>query len=174
VPLTFAVAAAAAACSSTSYNTDFDPAAPYASYQTYEWLDAVVPSAEIDRGLDPLVERRFVNRIESELEGKGYQKPTSGAPDFVVNFRLTTQEKIDVRSYYGGWGYYPYGGMQTHARQWTEGTLLIEVIDVRAEQVVWQGWAKGALQRDMSPEQVTQAVDEVVTGILKRFPPTTE
>ncbi len=167
-------AGAAAGCSSTSYNFDFDPEVSFADYRTWAWIEEVVPDEQHDRGMDPLIERRFVNRIETELELKGYQKPRSGMPDFVVNFVLTTQEKVDVRSHYAGWGYYPYGGMQTTARQWTEGTLIIDIIDVRSEEVVWRGWAKGSLESNMSSEQITKGVDEVVTGILGRFPPTTE
>jgi hypothetical protein len=61
--------------------------------------------------------------------------------------------------------------MQAHARQWTEGTLIIDVIDVEQEEVAWRGWAQGALASNPTAEQITRAVNDVTAEILKRFPP---
>ncbi len=168
------VAVLGAGCSSTSFNSDFDPTVAFSGYQTWQWIEIVDPSIQLDRGMDQLVERRIKNAVQNELEAKGYNRDISGTPDFVVNFLLSTQDKVDVRSYYTGWGYSPYGGMQAHARQWTEGTLIIDVIDMQKGEVAWRGWAQGALASNPTAEQITRAVNEVTAEILKRFPPDSE
>jgi hypothetical protein len=165
------LALAAGACSGVKYNSDFDPAIDFESMSTYAWLEAADPS-QASRGMDELTERRVVTAIENQLDSKGYRKATTGAPDLLVNFYLTTEQKIDVSTYSTGWGYYGwYGGTQTSVRQWTEGTLVVDLIDTAEKDLAWRGWAQGELRPDLTPEQRTRRVNEVIDGIMGRFPP---
>ena len=122
----FALAIAAAGCSGISYNHDFDPAIDFSGLRTYAWAQAEAGQSTAQlRGLDELSERRVIAAVERELEARGLTKNTSGKPDVVVNFYLTTQDKIDVNTYYTGWGYHGWwgGGMgatTTTVNQWTE------------------------------------------------------
>lgn len=169
--LALAVTFGAAACSSVRYNNDFDPAIDFGNFSTYAWLEAADPS-KADRGVDELSQRRIIAAIDNELAAKGYRKATSGQPDILVNFYLTTEKKLDVDTYYTGWGYYGwYGGAQTTVRQWTEGTLVIDFIDTAEKDLAWRGWAQGEIRRDMSTEERTRRVNTVVQGILKQYPP---
>jgi hypothetical protein len=110
--------------------------------------------------------------IDNELAAKGYRKATSGQPDILVNYYVTTEKKMNVDTYYTGWGYYGwYGGTQTTVRQWTEGTLIIDFVDTADMDLAWRGWAQGELQPNLSPEERTRRVNKVVQGILQRYPP---
>jgi hypothetical protein len=165
------LALGAAGCSSVTYNNDFDPTIDFSSLRTYAFLEAADPT-QADRGLDDFTEKRVMSAVEDELGNMGYEKARSGAPDFLVNFYLTTQEQLDVTTYSTGWGYYGwYGGTQTSVRQWTEGTLVIDFIDVSEKDLAWRGWAKGELQPNLSADERTRRVNEVVKGILGQYPP---
>jgi hypothetical protein len=161
------------ACSSVSYNHDFDPSIDFSGYRTYAWIQAS-DSSQAQRFLSPLVERRVAAAVDANLAQKGFEKATTGRPDFLVNFYGATQEKLDVTTYYTGWGYYGwYGGTSVDVRQWTEGTLIIDFIDFSEKDLAWRGWAQGAVDRNsnMPPEEITRRVNEVVGKILQRFPP---
>ncbi len=165
----------ATACSSVRYNNDFDPAIDFAQFSTYAWLEAADPE-QANRGVDELTQRRIIAAIDNELASRGYSKATSGQPDILVNFYLTTENKINVDTYYTGWGYAGwyggmYGGTQTTVRQWTEGTLVIDFVDTAEKDLAWRGWAQGELRPDLSPEERTRRVNKVVEGIMKQYPP---
>lgn len=165
------LALSVAACSSVRYNNDFDPAINFSQIKTYAWLQ-VEGQAEANRGVDEFTERRIISAVDNELAAKGFQKATSGQPDILVNFYVTTENKMNVDTYYTGWGYYGwYGGTQTTVRQWTEGTLIIDFIDTKEKDLAWRGWAQGELQRNLSPEERTRRINSVVAGILKQYPP---
>jgi hypothetical protein len=172
--LTFGIGlvASLSACSSVSYNHDFDPTVNFGGFQTYAWIQPADDQAQ--RFLSPLVERRIIAAIDSELAAKGFQKATTGRPDFLVNTYGATQEKIDVNTYYSGWGYYGwYGGTSVDVRQWTQGTLIIDIIEFSEKDLAWRGYAQAAVDdvSRMQPEEITRRVNEVVKNILKDFPP---
>ncbi len=165
---------AAAACSGVSYNSDFDPQVDFSGYSTYAWAEDVSADAVKDRGIAPLDEKRIIDAVDQVLSAKGYRRVTSGTPDFVTHFYITTQEKVDVNTYYSGWGYYGgYGGAQTYVNQWTQGTLVVDILDLAEKDLAWRGWATGAVDDydRKSPEQKTADINKLIAGILKGFPP---
>lgn len=173
--------AAVAGCSGMTVNHDFDPQIDFASFTTYAWVEDIDPQAVQGRGVDGLDERRIKTAIEEQLNGKGYRKVTSGTPDFLMNFYVTTQEQVNYTTYHSGWGYdgwdYGWGGgmgmSQTVANQWTEGTLVIDLIDVAEKDLAWRGWATGAVDDfdRMTSEQKTQETGKIVGKVLEKFPP---
>jgi hypothetical protein len=71
--------------------------------------------------------------------------------------------------YYGWWGR-PYWGRDVDVRQYREGTLSIDVFDVRTHRPVWHGWAKKELsQSDIDRSDV--AIRSAVESVLQMFPP---
>lgn len=169
--LSFAVSAAG--CSGISYNDDFDPTIDFSSFQTFAWLQPSGDETASKRGVDEFTEKRIINAIEEELRAKGLEPAGSGTPDFLVNFYVTTQQKIDVSTYYTGWGYYGWygGGTQTYVNQWTEGSLIVDFVEFKDKDLAWRGWAKAAIESDLNSQQRTQRINDVIAGIMKRFPP---
>jgi hypothetical protein len=66
-----------------------------------------------------------------------------------------------------GRGYAPMGA----AGGLTVGTIVLDVIDARTDELVWRGWAEGALFEAPRSDQLAQYADEVVGKILEGFPP---
>jgi hypothetical protein len=50
----------------------------------------------------------------------------------------------------------------------------LDVIDAKAKQLVWRGFATAALNPDAPMEKREQRLDQVITQILAKFPPTTK
>jgi hypothetical protein len=166
-----------AGCAGVRARSDFDPDARFEAYRTFSWLDAelgTLAGGAGTEGVDPLLERRIREAIESHLEARGFQPvDTVAVADFVVSFTLGSREKIRIQSGpsfggptfgYGVW----YAGSIVTATSYTEGTLAIDVFDGRSHQAVWHGWASKRIDESANRAAV---VDAVVGAILARFPP---
>ncbi len=78
-----------------------------------------------------------------------------------------------LRPYYGSYYGYPgagYGGAGG-VRPYLRGTLVLDITDVRTEEVIFRGWARKSLHNDPSPEKLRMYVTEAVEEILEDFPP---
>jgi hypothetical protein len=87
---------------------------------------------------------------------------------------LGIDQKIDVQD----WGYsyprYPYGGWyggQVDVYQYNEGTLIVDIVDAKTNQLVWRGTATKTIDESASPEQREANLKEVVSRIFEKYPP---
>ncbi len=74
------------------------------------------------------------------------------------------------RPYYGSYYGYPGAGYAGRVSEYLEGTLVLDITDVRTEQVIFRGWATKSLDSNPSPKQVRKYVTEAVDEILEDFP----
>ena len=84
-------------------------------------------------------------------------------------------EPIDTRV---GFGYGTYGrrggigiGTGTSVRQYDQGTLVIDFIDAATEQLVWRGTGSDRLYNQLTPEETTSKVNNLVKKIMEQYPP---
>jgi hypothetical protein len=163
-------------CSTLRVGSDYDRSASFTAYHSFAWLPR-----EHHGSANPLVVQRARDAIQAELTQKGfsYVSDPSGA-DFAVDFTIGARERMEVRSYpapyvgwswgYPGWWGYPYWGSEVDVRQYREGTLSIDVFDVRTHRPVWHGWAKKELsQADI--ERSETPIRAAVSAVLAKFPP---
>ena len=135
------------------------------------------------------MEQRIRAAVERELEMKGFERVTSGDADFKVAFHVVAEEKLDVRTldnysydYYGyrRFGrpfYYGYLGpgfvTRSYVREYLEGTVILDIVDAKKNELIWRGWASKALAHNPEADRVNMYVSEAVGKILEEFPPTT-
>ena len=182
--LALAALASLTACSGMSTSYDFDPNFAFADATTWDWMPAPPIRGGDSRTENRLVDQRIRAAIELVMEEKGMEK-VDGDPDVRVGYHLALDDAVSyetMNSYYGpGWGYgmyrYPYGGTMsmststTRERRYTVGTLIIDVFDVDAQELVWRGTAQSRIRRGGSPEEREQRVRDAVERVLARFPP---
>ena len=75
------------------------------------------------------------------------------------------------RPYYGSYYGYPGAGYAGRVSEYLEGTLVLDITDVRTEEVIFRGRATKSLDSNPSPKQVRKYVTEAVDEILEDFPP---
>lgn len=164
------------ACAPMQVRTDYDPQMSFSQYRTYSWI-AQDQAVEGDPAVNsPLVARRIRHAVDSALASMGYQQVTSGTPDFRVAYLVASGEKVQDGIYYGHGGYRGGhgrhgGGYPGYSYEYLEGTLVLDIVDARTNDLVWRGWAKDALHDNPKPENVQKYVNEAVANILKSFPP---
>lgn len=188
--LAIAVAAASlalSACATTGrISTDFDAAQSFSEYRTFAWAGErpmVVLGARV---VPATVQVQIENAIRADLISKGYSYTDNlQEADFAVSFTVGTRdgtETMEVPDYFWnerarwGWGnvYWPrlptMPRTTTQVREYTEGTLSVDIYDVARRSPVWHG--KG--QRNLTRAELrgdTNTAGEDVKLILAKFPP---
>lgn len=170
-------AVTACAGSSIRVNSDFNRGTNFGAYQTYSFISDNPLLVADATGASPLLQGRLMNATRRELGAKGYRYVDDReSADFVVSFTFGARDKIKVTNYpttyrggyYGGWGA-PYHN-EVDVRNYTEGTVAVDLFDVRQRSPVWHGWAVKSITTGdrANPEPVVNAV---IAAILAEFPP---
>ncbi len=146
---------------------DYNENANFAHMKTYDWL-------AIKETIDSISLRRIRNAVHHQLESKGMEV-SSENPDFLIAVYLRSKERLTVVDYggpqvYPYYGYGPYWGTPT-IRQYEEGTLLLDFVDAKSNQLIWRGSAKADLDSATTPEKRERIINEAVEKILENFPP---
>ena len=159
-----------ASCSSVSVNSDYDKNATFDNYKTYAYNKTGIDKVEIS----DLDKKRILRSIDETMTSKGFSK--SETPDVLINFFTKEREQVDVTQFSAGWGYgwgwgwnpWMWGG-NTSINKYTEGTLTIDIIDAKKNELVWQGIGEGVLTK--YTEKKDENIKEFVTKILEQYPP---
>jgi hypothetical protein len=66
------------------------------------------------------------------------------------------------------WG--PYGGYTT-VSHYTEGTLVVDIVDRAEKELSWRGIATGTVRSRSDPESAREDIEYAIEEILYEFPP---
>ena len=133
----------------------------------------------IKKGIDKasvsdLDKKRIMRAVEAELVAKGFNK--SANPDILVSIFTKSREQVNVSDNNTGigwgWGYNPwfYGRTNININQYTEGTLFIDFIDKKTNELIWQGIGSGAMKMS-NIEKKEERINEFVYKIISTYPP---
>jgi len=148
-------------CSSISVSQDYDTSFDFSKWKNYGFMP--IPESA---GIDQLTADKISNAIRRELNAKGYKD--SEPSDFGIALHFGQKTVTDVQSYGYGWGWYG-GGVDVS--QYQEGTLIIDLIDMKTNKLEWRGTAQGALADNPDVQTRTANVDSAVSQMLAPFPP---
>lgn len=157
---------------------EYDQQADFGELDTFAWLapeydreDVSVSHPVLE---SPLLGQRVRRAAVDVLEGKGYRLVDEN-PDFYVTYHTAQNERERRSASYIqiGYGRYdPFFGtgvlLDMTPRSFQEGTLIVDIVDARTDQLIWRGWRDAYLtQHNFEQEQVNEAVSH----ILSAFPP---
>lgn len=164
--------------------TDFDRTIKFSNYKTFAWgktnVKVMNPVYESD-----LIHKNIKRTIEEEFAKRGIVKQKNN-PDFLVNYQTYTEEKEKTsgRPYFAspflypygfspfmyrwGWGF-PYGYGMPQTDKYTEGTLIIDILDTKTMELIWRGTVAGNVD-DVAKLQ--KQIDKGVRAIMKKYPVT--
>jgi len=167
-------------------DTDYNPQADFSAIQTYAWAQRTPSGQDDPRVYNAIVQGRITSAIDGALQAKGLRLVTS-SPDAWVAWHGAIEGKMSyetISNNYGyGWGAYGYGrgrstlamgttSSRTTAREWDEGTLLIDILDRAGEELVWRSVGQAKLsQSARTPAEAQARADEVAAEMLAGFPP---
>ena len=163
----------AAGCSSVSVSHDFDSQVDFANLRTYSWITAPESTSEsVQKELqtNSLIESRVKKAVNRQLAVKGLRETTQD-PDFLVAFHTGVQDKTDVQSWGYGYGYWGMRGGGVSTIHYQEGTLILDFIDPKSDNLIWRGVGKKVVSERTTPEKSEKEINTAVEQILKKYPP---
>ena len=156
---------AVASCSSLSTNFDYDTSYSFTNLATYDWTEKETEIATLEA-------RRVRAAVDAELAARGF-KQSATKPDFQVAAHVKHQEKVEVQSW--GYSYRPhsawYGEPSVDLYEYSEGSLVIDVIDPAKHELVWRGTASKVIDEDWTPQEREEEIRAAVKALLASFPP---
>ena len=167
------------ACATITVRHDYDVRADYSVYRTFDWYATSRLAKGQERKVDdPIMDHRVAAAVEQELAARGFRHETTADPDFLVTYypvyremKYHTAEQVG----WGTWGFHPFGiSISTGTSQehrYTQGTLVLEIVDFKTNQRIWQSSAEGALTDLKDPESADRKVARGVKQMLEKFPP---
>ena len=111
------------------------------------------------------------------MQAKGWTLADSGDVALVANVSTSQQQSLDT-FYTGGpmvgWGWRGWGGMgmgsaTTTVRNYTVGTLVVDMFDAKTQQAVWRGVASDTISS--SPEKMNKILNRDLDKMFAKFPP---
>jgi hypothetical protein len=165
--------------------TDMDRSADFSKYQTFAWGESEIDVSNPVYDSD-LISKRIRTTVEKEFAKRGIVKNENN-PDFIVSYHTYTEEK--QRAYdgypYGSYGYpyypfrfypfafgwgYPYHWMRpTTTKEYTEGTLVLDIIDRKSDHLVWRGSVSGDVE---NLSALKKQIEKGIKAIMKKYPVT--
>ena len=169
-------------CSASRVNTDSDEKANFENYHTFRFTDSDDKAGSNPLYHSSLLENTIHAQIAIELESRGIVEETTN-PDLLIGYHTYTERKRSaMNNYYPmmyggyGWGFYPWGMAPYPYGYWngynntytyTEGTLIIDAIDARSNQLIWRGSISDAIT---TPSNLHQKAIKAVHLIFRKFP----
>jgi hypothetical protein len=151
------------------------------SFRTFMFMQPLSTDRE---GIQTIISRQLMNAAERELVGRGFQRVDSGA-DLMVNFSANLDQRLQVtqtpthnmgRSMHSNaWGthrrgfYNTWPAYRTDVRQYTSGTLVVDIVDAARRQLVWEGIAEQRITQ-RTANDAGPAIDAAISEIFARFP----
>ena len=102
------------------------------------------------------------------LKSKGLER--SNSPDLLVTFETKSKERVYVNNYLP-YGWYPFAYHYPYSSGYSrvQGTLYINLIDSKNQQLVWQGKGIGVLNEYSNNRD--KMINDFVVEILEKYPP---
>ena len=165
------------ACASpTKIRSDYDHSLDFSKYRTYGYYS---PMGIENPNYSSLLGQMFRDAIDAQMQAKGYAK--SNNPDILINVSARLEDKTKVTTtsdpmMYGGyygyrggmydpWGGYGYG-TSTHVSQYTEGTINVDMVDVKLKRMIWEGIAIGRVDEKQKNPELRQ---DIMTGVAEMY-----
>ena len=166
-----------ACASKPTIHSDYDHSIDFSQYKTYGYYS---PLGVENPNYSSLLGQMFRDAIDAQMLPRGYVK--SDNPDLLINVSARLEDKTKVTTtsdpmMYGG-GYYGYrGGMydpwggygygtSTHVSQYTEGTVNVDMVDIKQKRMVWEGIAIGRVDEKKKSGELRE---NIMTGVAEMF-----
>lgn len=166
-------------CYSLVASSAYDPNFTFDSLRTYAWLPEVGYEKTGIVKTQPAIDQSIKSIIEEVVRNQGYLQ-VKRDPNFYLTYHAAIETKLDaynLNKYYSS----PYGIKNTYWQSWSDpyaisrdyekGTLVIDIIHARSQQLIWRGSANANFFNKPKDSMNTDNVVRAARAILELFPP---
>ena len=171
--LAVAVSILLSACASgPTIVANTNPGADFRAFETYNFMQPL--GTDRSNGVRTPFSSRLMASMEREMAARGLTK--SDDPDILIDFSIFAEDRLDIRQtpssmstvhrthWNRGWSTWPT--YQTTVRQYTEGSLLIEIISPSQGILIAEGTATQRISDDtLSQERSDELVSQVMASL---------
>jgi Domain of unknown function (DUF4136) len=137
-------------CSPVTVDSSMSPTADFATLHTFAWE----PNAQMGGTLDDSIAGQEIHAaVNQALQERGFRPAAGQPPDFLVDYHVRLQHESEITG--GRWNVEQFN--------YTEGTLMVALVDPKTKLFLWQGNAQGLV--DPSGE----TAKDIQTGVQKMF-----
>lgn len=154
-------------------HTDYDPDYDLLNYKTFDWGQKV----NIEEGQNPLHynelnDKRIKAAVLQQLTKRGYNLAPENS-DLILHYHIIVKDQTAVITEPYG---YTYGAYWVHTNtnlyRYKEGTLILDIMDKKSNNLIWRGWAVTPINEVYSTKEIEKLTYNVVEKIFKEFPKT--
>ncbi|MGC4051418.1 MAG: DUF4136 domain-containing protein [Paludibaculum sp.] len=142
---------------------DYDRAANFSAYRTFQWTDAAA-----GRAGNQLMDQNIKRAIEAQLASKGLRPVESGG-DLLVSYQVGIEREKEFNGFAAGPRWSGTGRVTTSTIE--NGKLGVVMVDAARNQVVWQGSAEKTLDIKRDPDKNFRNLEKTVAKLMKNYPP---
>ncbi len=121
-----------AGCNPVSVNTGASPTADFANLHTYAWERNPQMGGTLD---DSIAGQEIHGAVDQALQARGFRPAAGDPPDFLVDYHVKEQNELEISG--GRWNVEQFN--------YTEGTLMVALVDPKSKLFLWQGTAEGVV-----------------------------
>jgi hypothetical protein len=150
-------------CSNVTITSNCDESADFNDYKTYSFAPPQNTTTTLHPEYDNPKNRKLIQTaIKGELTKIGYSEIISDG-DLLLKFDVIITDKVDPRID-SAVVYKPWVDTKMDSFNYTEGLLIIRMIDQRKGNLIWQGSLSGVLNKE--PNKFGQKLDQYVAKLF--------
>ena len=160
-----------ACASGPSIEASTMPGTDFRVFETYGFFEPL--GTDRAGGVRTPLSTRLMASMEREMKVRGLTR--SKTPDLLIDFTVAAQDRVQVRStpnhhtvHRSHWnrGFNTWPTYSTTVRQYTEGSLVIDLVDTKANNLVAEGAATNRISStDFTQQQIDDLVAQIMAGI---------
>jgi hypothetical protein len=151
--------------------TDYDPSYDIPQYKSFSWS----PVKNIEQGQNPIYynelnDKRIRHAVQDQMISRGYEL-TEDDGELVLHYHIVIQDQTVVTTDPFGHSNTPYWlSLQQNYYQYTQGTLIVDIMKGGTNDLVWRGRAVSIIDDTYKPGEADELVQDAVARLLKDFP----
>jgi len=149
------------AATAQSIQTDYDHSFNLARLKTFEFQQQIRKPNDALAG-SPMNDRRIHNALDTQLKANGFSAGSTGNPDFLIAYFVSTRKGLDIRDN-------RFGVLQrmgsVNVNQVTEGSIVVVFIDRNTQQEVWRGFVSGTVD----PKDLDKDINKGIAKLVQKF-----
>lgn len=151
--------------------TDYDPDYDLWKFTTFDWSQ----KGNIEQNQNPLYynelnDKRIKQAVLKQLQKRNYTLSDQN-PQLLLHYHIIVEDKSAIVTEPFGYVYGPYWmRRQQQLYTYTQGTLILDLMDTHINQLVWRGWAVTTIDGISSPEEIDALIDAAVRKMFIKFP----
>lgn len=158
-------------CSSIAVKQTYDPKVDLTGIKSYAWLEKpnqMPANAKDALANNSLLDKQIKKAVNVQLISLGLQMEKEH-PDILITYHAGLDDKIDFQTI-GGFHRNRFWDEPVYVDEYTEGTLIVDLLDSNSNDIIWRGIAVAKLDETAKPEEVEKTLSKAVEKIFKKLP----